>query len=493
MAVQNPSASPAMRPGLIDPSRQAEYPITLGKSFSEKEARAVGVEQMLNVRCNWRSKKIAQKQILTKSQRSTDPYRLVVREDAQEPYKYDGAIEPQTEGPRSSHLALVFDKEKSAFVLESISASLNFNLTYAATKSNIDELPRLQTTSGATNKSVQTDDPRDDEDEDEEPDSEDSGAKVGDPYDYRHFLAEARADAAAGNSTPKTSGLGAVSPTLAKSRIVTTALPASPLQSPFTAGSKRRKVDQKSASEELSKGSATGPSNGSKPKAWVGATNSKAKSRPVQSTSTSDKAKGKRQPRATNDKSSHRPGTASPQTYGASPQIIVDEASDLTIDMGSPPPAVKTRHKINLDAFSSHSRAQSRAESTSVSPPGRASPAPRSHDQEWRAGAGKERENSADDDDDDLNDNDIEDLALPSPRATRASNATANRITKYDSPLNGVNHQNGVHADDDDDDDGLAAELEAVFEREDEAANGAVGLGILADQADDESEVSEEE
>jgi RNA polymerase II transcription elongation factor len=465
MAVQNPPALSAMRPGLIDPSRQAEYPILLGKSLSEKTT--LGVNDLLNVRYNWKSKQIPQRQIVTNSHVAPCSYRLVVREDAHEPYKYDGSIDPQTSDPDMTQLALIFDKKNSVFVMESICGALNLNLTSATTKPNIDQLPKLQTANSTFDKSAQ------DDEEGVADDGEESGAEEGNHYDYRHFLAEARMGAEAGNGTAKTSAISAASPTLPKSKIVAAAKPATPVQSPFLSAAKRRKVEPKPLSHGVSKESKSPASNLAKARSRAGAATSKQSvdSKSAQKFTTSgEKKKGPAYP----TKQQPSRDNKTPQQYALSPQIIVDEASDLTIDMGSPPPAAKPRHKINLEAFSGHSRAQSRAGTASLSPQSGDTPGKQNNQNDKEV----DMKDTEDEDDDD-----VEDLALPSPRETRAPFATANRITQ----------DSAADDDDDDDDDGLAAELEAVFEREDDTENVAVGLGISGGQADDESEVSEEE
>ena len=466
MAVQHSPALPPLRPGLVDPSRQAEYPILLGDSLSTKNA--LDSKQLLNVRYNWKSKQIPQRQIITDNHSSCGSYKLVVREDTSEPYKYNGTADPRTTHIDSACLALVFDKDKSAFVLESISKSLNFNLTYATTKPNIEQLPQLDTANNSTDNGPPMGE------HDERRDSDEDAADPQNPYDYRHFLVEARKNAEAEASTPKVFATGMASPSLGASRMLTTNKSATSLQSPLTGPSKRRKVESKPVSRGLPKTNNSTASNAPQARSRAGTKMSKAR-KTTEKVVSSDEDRQKPDAIPANTRRNQE-GSVS-RTYMPSPHIIVDEASDLTIDMGSPPPAAKYKHRINPNAFSSNSRPHSRANTVSVSPQG----------EDVREDSERDVEGDIEMDDGDDNDDDIEDLALPSPRATRAPSITVNRIT-HDSV-----------AEDDDEDDGLAAELEAVFEQEDDGDNGAVGLVISADQGqelnlhEEESEVSEEE
>lgn len=443
MAVQHSPALPPMRPGLIDPSRQAEYPIFAGKNLLE--ASNVASNQVLNVRYNWKSKQIPQRQFITNDRASSESYKLVVREGTSEPYKYSGTTDPKTTDTDTAHLALVFDKERSAFVLESISRSLNFNLTSATTKPNIDQLHQLETQTDDTIRDVEGYKHHEEFQEDDE-----DTADAENPYDYRHFLAEATKDAERGNVTPKPPMTGISSPMIGSHKMREMNQPANPLQSPFMGPSKRRKVESKTTSRGISN-----TNQPPKTRTSIAVSKDRATQKPTKKTQ------------------SLREKPAS-DAYAQSPQIIVDEASDLTIDMGSPPTKAKVKHRINPDAFANHSGTQSRADTASVSP------------------HGKDSDNDAEGDVemDDMNDNDdgdVEDLSLPSPRESRTTNNAMSRITQ-DRAI-----------EDDEEDDGLAAELEAVFDQEDDGENGTVGLGISSSQAptnmvnDEESEVSEEE
>lgn len=456
-----------MRPGLLDPARQAEYPIILGKTLAN---RTIPAKHLMNVRYNWKSKQIPQRQVITENRASSNSYKLVVREGTSEPYKYNGTIDSKTTDPDSAYLALVFDKEKAAFVLESISESLNFNLTSATTKPNIDQLPQLETFKKSNKNPSRHEDSRELRDNDED------AADPKNPYDYRHFLAEATNDAEAGNSTPKAFTPGRASPIPTAPKLLTASKSATPLESTLTGPAKRRKMDQKAASHSTPRTSHP-TANVLKEKSR---TNPPAiKGRPVhkltEHISLSEEEEEEEKVQGIHGKQNHSRDTSSSHTYAQSPHIIVDEASDLTIDMGSPPPKAKMKHRINPDAFASHSRPHSRANTASVSPKGKDI---RDSD---RDNEGDAEINDGDDDDD------VEDLALPSPREARKVSNALSRITQDRA------------TEDDDEDDGLAAELEAVFDQEDDGDTQTVGLGISASQDqpglqhEEESEVSEEE
>jgi RNA polymerase II transcription elongation factor len=465
MAVQHSPALPPIRPGLIDPSRQAEYPIVLGKNFLA--SRNVAANQLLNIRYNWKSKQIPQRQVITETSNSSNSYKLVVREGSSEPYKYSGTADPKTTDPESAYLALVFDKEKSAFVLESISESLNFNLTSATTKPNIEQLCQLET----INKSARN------RSHDDVQGKEEECADAQNPYDYRHFLAEAKKEAETGSATPKPGMIGTASPTPGATRILTANKASTPLQSPFMGPSTRKKVEAKTTSRGVPRTSSQVASHVTKSKSRTNAVASKGKvaHKSAERTSLSDEELS--EVSGARPKSKHVRDASRSQTHARSPQIIVDEASDLTIDMGSPPRKARLKHKINPDAFASNSRGQSRANTASLSPHGR----------DVR-GLGDDAESDVDMDGSD--DDDIEDLALPSPREVRRASAAASRVTQ---------DHTVEDEDDDDDDDGLAAEFEAIIDQDDDGDGGMVGLGISGGQGsappqhEEESEVSEEE
>src|SRR2546423_13874961 len=151
------SLSPAVRATrpapFIDPHRQAEYPVLLGESLQDTAGTR---NQFFSVEYNWKPKNLPSKQrtVITKAntQYSADaPYHLPIQEAAAEtkPYQYAGNVRQNeaqngsTASPpedQTTSLALVFnqDQEKPAFILEKISAALEFNLTSAPDQSHAD-------------------------------------------------------------------------------------------------------------------------------------------------------------------------------------------------------------------------------------------------------------------------------------------------------------------------------------------------------------------
>jgi len=529
MASLSPSLH-ASRPGVfIDPHRQAEYPVLLGESLRDNPGAKA---QFFSLQYNWKPKNISAKQrtVITKAddQSSGDaPYQLTIREPAAEgkPYKYAGKVNKVSEQNGSStsspadqttSLALVFNEEKSAFVLEKISAALDFNLTSAPGQSRADIQAYPQLTSG--NKSEEysgtlrkpTSSSSNDDDEDE-PDADN-------PYDYRHFLEEAKANAekGLGNRTPIPGGLsGLPSPVPVASRFRASSGPGTPLHKPVTS-TPSTQMKKRKISDERTQDSRTGASTTthkttapkSKPKP-TSSTSSKPKPLSKERISDSDEEIGdtitlSRPPPAGNArKQNNKPPAATARAgYAPSPRIEVDEAADLVIDMGSPPPPVARRRPPGVDSPFAIARIINPKTSLMDSP------------KELEEDEEEEQDAEGEPDDDlvvmNVNvdadvpmrdvDSDVEDFVLGSPAAstTRAASVGmgARRVDV------------DVDADEDEDDE-LAAELEAALENDDEdgeqgggAGDGSgVGLGISTvtggggDGAggEDESEISEEE
>lgn len=397
MATSSPALAP-MRPGLVDPTKQAEFPVLPGRDLESS---------LMNVRYNWKSKQIAQKQVVNRSSRGT--YRLVVRDGSTDTASYEGVVDPRTADSSSVALALMFDKEQNAFTLEPISSSLNFNLTSSTTKSDVDQLPRLETTDSAKSSVKQNDDS--DGDEDADPDN---------PYDYRHFLKQAQKNAEVGGTTPRPATPGLGSPTPGSSKLLSAGKALTPLQSPFMGPS--------SVGSSTRRKPAPKPSQRAKTKEPQGVTRA-----PRQAVKKSKQPPKSAEVVESSDEAEpvQRDSTQAKRNYTHSPNIIIDEASDLMIDMGSSPPRERKKHKIDPNAFSGDRSFKSFARDTrSLSP--------------------YEREPRTDDD--------VDDLALPSPQAERVESSEGDRIAVVE------------------EDDGLAAELEAAF-----------------DDDEEESEISEEE
>lgn len=524
MALPSPVAHASRPAAFIDPHRQAEYPILLGDSLQD----TLGAKnQFFNVQYNWKPKNLSSKHraVITKAslQSSGDAaYQLTIQEPGVEgnPFKYTGNLRENltqngstgsSSEDQTTSLALVFSQEKSAFILEKISAALDFNLTSAPgqTRADVQAHPQLPSSRKAdkspatVHKPSSSPEDDDDDDDNEEPDA-------ANPYDYRHFLEEAKANAekGLGGRTPIPGGLsGMPSPIPGASKFRPGGGPDTPLHKPVTstpsAQAKRRKTsDEEQAPSRAAPRSSTGtvPKNtATKPKAKpttsTSATSAKPKPLSKERISDSDEEIGDTitlsRPSTSNtlsqSKKHNKPTAATAKSgYAHSPRIEVDEAADLVIDMGSPPPTARRRLGAGFSSPFAIARSQP-AKSTTASMPG--------------SGEEEEEDAEGEPDDDmempDVNldrndtdaDGDVEDLVLGSPRAstTRAPSVGMNRMDV-----------------DEDEDDELAAELEAALENDDEDAEagaGSVGLGIstagggagLGAGADDESEVSEEE
>lgn len=186
-------------PALVDPTKQAEYPIVLGERLSSADR-----SRLININYNYKTKHATPKQrsTVSRSARSHDLYDLSVTDKAPSAdhnltYAYKGSEDPDSE----RNLMLVFDPERKVFVLEPLSTKLNFNLRSAPGKTEkqvIEQYEQLRI--------AQEDEhtPRDDANAGST--SEDEGqADDTNPYDFRHFLRKAGEEAkpASGHSTPE--------------------------------------------------------------------------------------------------------------------------------------------------------------------------------------------------------------------------------------------------------------------------------------------------
>ena len=218
MAMFARSRSPALPPsrpsGLIDPHQPAEYPVLLGNGFQDAESRS---PKSVSMRYNWKAHKatsISRISLSKTKSESDDSYELIVEDrlHKNKPYRYTGRVRGTSGGGDDEDsntpsfdqsLALVWDPAKSAFLLEPVSASLDFNLVSAPDQSQreINAHKKLQSTSFKEDGSeTGTTSSLPGSDSDSEPDSSN-------PYDFRHFLGEARENSAngalrAGSKTP---------------------------------------------------------------------------------------------------------------------------------------------------------------------------------------------------------------------------------------------------------------------------------------------------
>lgn len=427
------SATPPPSGGLIDPTKQAEYPILLGDKLAGKETAKQ--TRLVNITYNHKSKSATpqQRSTITRSSTSRDIYNLTIKDKAANAeqtsltYSYRGSVDPSmpVSESESRNLVLVFDPQRKAFILEPVSTRLNFNLRSAPGKTDkqvAEQYPQLST--------LPEDDQPSGDDRLQGSASEDEGAADDDnPYDYRHFLPKAGGEV----EKPATSTSTTPDPHHVMSKTSTPSLPPTanpkPKAIPRTKPQTNPLRQQKRAPRPTSKLNNAAATT-QKPKSVARVDPEDMASEP----SHSDVEE------TTGVASSHKPAP-SPGSNSNS-NIIID--GDLIIDMGSPPPS--RPFKVNPAHFSSNN--------TSA--------------------------NEADDDGDD--EEEIEDLRLPSPAGPTGNSQMGNAQPAQE------------YEEEPEDDDALAAEMEAAFEasaREEEQARHQQQQYTV--QSEDESEVSEEE
>lgn len=532
-------ASPAMQPtrpnGWVDIRRPGDYPIILGETLKSGQKSS---NSLINIRYNWQPKS----GFASRNSRLTESgggYQLSVKDvdGEEEPYQYSGNSRSQSASRDTSRtpssLALVFDKSKSAFVLESISTSIDMNLKSGpghAVKS-ARAMPQLPSARDApAESSPTTGNTKSTSTPDDDPGPGDSA----NPFDFRHFIAEARenlektSQQQAGNrtpmsmsgiSTPVPPGAGrfvATTPQMPPSRSISTS------KTTGTANQKRGPGHSKTSSTATT--TKRNPPINSKVKSQERIVDSSSSDSEHETIAVVRRHQTSGKPDPTKTKPSRPSAAAAAATskshsrnlsanIGSSPHIIInDDDGDLEIDMGSPPPEDKwknRRNRINPEMFDrSHT-------GTPIGGAGRgtgvgsgagfvAKGSDRDRDVTMKD-VSHDKEDDEDDDDEeggDYEDNDVEEFDLGSPRDTRMSVPRGGDVSRTED-----------QADDDDELDEealLAAELEAALDEEDDefsasAHAGAVGLGIRAPHQqpqqhhqhpiddDDESEVSEEE
>ncbi|KAJ5808521.1 hypothetical protein N7474_009790 [Penicillium riverlandense] len=299
---------------MIDPTKQAEYPIVLGDRLAESTGAQ---SRLVNINYNYKTKSATpqQRSNITRSSRSRDLYDLVVKDKAPNgdntlSYSYKGSEDPSAD----RNLVLVFDSDRKVFVLEPVSTKLNFNLRSAPGKTENQVLEQYEQL-----RVFQEEDHASGDDRLTGSTSEDEGpADDSNPYDYRHFLPKDRAqdDKPASYLT---------TPELSASRADTPQVPAAtksapkPMARPKTQTNPLRQ--QKKRAEKPAAKSATEKSR-------------RAELEPEDS----------RSPPSDAEASQH--ADQSPNS-----NIIID--GDLIIDMGSPPPS-RPAFKVNPAYFSSN-------------------------------------------------------------------------------------------------------------------------------------------
>jgi len=527
MSSTSPAVQAARSSARIDPRQAGDYPIILGESLKRESTAKNG---LIELRYNWQPKSGfgSRQSTLTGTD---DKYRLVVQdEDSVEPstYVYVGRARPKLETTShepASSLALLFDKSKSVFVLENISASLDLNLLPGSSKAasiptDLASLPASRHAAGPS-KATNGDGAR--------PSSGDENADPSNPFDFRHFLTEARenAEKAAqppGNRTPvpgnRTPMSGFSSPVPAPHRYIATTPQFRPTPTSVPS-QKKRKTDEPVRNSRPS-GSTTTKPNVLERKATNAPTATLSRAR----ISDSDEEMGdtitisRTKPSSgTSQFSKSRGHTRNASAgIGRSPHIVVNDG-DLEIDLGSPPPEDNWRRRVRVDpgAFSkSHAATPPTGPRANASSNRNARKVPDKEVSMMDRDDVEEEEqgNAAADEDED---GDVEQLDLGSPRTSRASVPLGGNVSRIEG-----DDQDEVDAvtataptpskpgpdvaADDDDEDLLAAELQAALEEEDnEAEHGqpsGVGLGISGashqhhqhqQEYEDESEISEEE
>ena len=520
MALPSPSMLPKRTAGLVDPQRSAEYPVIFGESLRQGPSTSA---QYVSLRYNWKSKttfRNEKKEIKRLDDSLSDKKcQLSIHDlDSQDrPYKYDGSLRQSSahgdfdgEEDRTIPLALIYSPEKSAFILESISMSIDFNLTSAQGQSKEQILARPQIGSGEHHEGRSQIRPAKLTDFDSGSDSE---PDPNNPFDFRHFLAEARTGMGqnSGSRTPISGGLSAkASPALGVSRFLSVPSGAtsaakprvSPAEAAITFSAKNTSV-RKDAWPKVPKVKSASSRLKSKPPSKARISDSDEE---LSDTITLNAPTSHPVPKSSKLRSSAQ--TATSRAYSRSPRIEVDEAAGLEIDMGSPPrhgtPTVSEREKKRVKEAFKRSREERLGSGSPFVLAGTAVKrnlaAGRRDARDDVAMKDGDGDGGGDAEGEEEEDGDVEALELGSPRTMRAPVLPSTRLETVP-----------VQRDDDEegDDDELAAELEAALEEDGDADQmepvdlhvaGRVGLGILGaaarqqqQQQDEESEVSEEE
>lgn len=479
---------------MIDPAKQAEYPILLGGKLAGKDSSKD--TKFVNLTYNYKTKGTSpqQKATITRGD-SRDLYNLTIQskagnaEQTSLKYVYNGSVDPDSlvseEPSESRNLVLVYDAKQKAFILEPVSTKLNFNLRSAPGKTDqqvADQYAPLNTLasthSGSDN--IQQDGGSNGSE------AEDAGdADEDNPYDFRHFLPKAKSkadkpdgDSSSSSNSPDTNQTSVKVPTTNNN---TKAAPA--------ASNGRLKPEPRPAPKRKQQ---TNPLRQQQKKSTKPV--SRADAKPAATTAKSSKEKAKEKTKEVAPAPAQAPTPApvkepptvvetveptaaidsfqsdeesKPQRPAASPSsnIIVD--GDLIIDMGSPPPQ-RPAFKINPRHFASNN--------TSANEAGYGSDDEDELDD--RRSPSPERPASVDEEGEE------EDQAMEDVNATEKSQEAADDPADYE--------------------DDLVAEMEAALEesaREEEEKRAQLEMQQQQHQhqyqrhveSEDESEVSEEE
>lgn len=471
MAAVSAPTTPNIPGGLIDPTKQAEYPILLGERLARTESSKD--TRYINVTYNHKPKGALphQKSSITPGE-SPDLYKLTIQDKASNPeqtdltYVYHGGVDPESSVPDSetSNLVLIFDTQRKAFILEKLSTRLNFNLRSAPGKTEKQLLERYQQLNIlSSNEQVSGDEQGKFKEDDDMPEAADES----NPYDFRHFLPKEKSETE--KKTDEGSSLDSLESQHSGDRSAPSFLTPNMAftQKPRAKAPPKTKTKANPLRPQLkrvTKPTAAKASNTTKPKPKP---NPKSAPRIEPEEDVVETFPSVEEPKP----------SSPPATATSSSNIIVD--GDLIIDMGSPPPE-RPKFKLNPRHFASSN--------TSANEGG----------------------DGSDDDGDDGS------SRSPSPPRLAVSRAwqTQRQLDEgddRDDEDEGAEEEDGHEAEAENneemvDDDDLAAEMEAAFEESAREEEEERARTLLLQQqqhqhhhhhhrvvSDDESEVSEEE
>lgn len=471
---------------MVDILQQGDYKIVLGDSL---KADVEDVPTHIGVKYNWVPKEgFGDSLAIIKG--SPENISLAYGADSGR-YDYTGWV---AEKPDRTHLALIYDRDQSAFVLEKIDASLEVNIQ-----------PGGSVSADQVKRHAQLARPRDVEDggadhattgHDLFDDGEDVQADATNPFDYRHFLEEAKevtdkGTAQTGAGTPLAGGK----------------TPLSGFSSPH--GGHARGLQ------------ATTPSFG--PLEIIDPVDKEIREWPdrrrqkgAKGAASRNKAGGRKKPTITKGKAATQPKSSQIKSQ----EIVVDSDSDGSTDASDRPspvavPARRAKgHTRNLSAVSVAEDDDSSAGSGSSPARKKERPVSRQSNADIdMPDADEEEDENAkyfqDDDEDEDQDADVDGLILDEePTRVRSPSPDPIRAPKPIKPRKASMHKNhrprspSPPGDDMDMEGGIAAELEAELEaalgnagdEDDDDNDNGVGLGIAVGGGDDdESDISEEE
>lgn len=352
---------------MVDIHQPGDYPILLGDSLKDD---ALAASSHVSLRYNW----IPRSGLTGNTGKiKTVPDGISLAYDRNgEALKYTGWVAERSDADQNPQLALFYDSSRSAFVVERLAATLDLNL-HSGTNITPDHINRHSqiVKPGATSQNANGDN----EDEDESPDESN-------PFDYRHFLTEAKETAEkatlAGNKTPLPGGhtpMSGLSSPMGGAHLLQSDTPqfgpveiidASHIEDGPEWGDRRHHFKSATKNKNARKTkAATMAMARAKPKA-SSTTKSTSQSKPlsserVQSSDSDSDSDAEPAPVAPPKPKQIKktPPKKITQPPARSPAIVVDNDSDsggLEIQSGSPPPSLRKRgYKIDADAFRSQS------------------------------------------------------------------------------------------------------------------------------------------